>query len=520
MENFIKQYQERISGVLHGFDHMVIRGFIRDFYINSNFYFFMSKEGCLLKDFTDYAKKKTAELKEHIKKIAEETNCYTEFLSSPQTEKSEIAKRILKQNPQKEGLLCILSAVEPCYAITVRKNPKSGMLEKRKEYRKCTQHYFYYNDREFGLMFVKLQSWLPYTIIISLNGKEYLKRQLEKQGIRYSSYNNSITQVEDLSKAQQIADRLKEKKWHKVFDCFAKKLNPFTEHIEGVMNRIAYRWCVDNCEYASDILFKDRQALEEIYPKFVEYASLCQMGENIFTFFGRKLVSAYKGEAVSDRKHWEQGFRVKFMMDKNSIKMYDKDSVLRIETTINNPQAFKVYKQGNWLPMAKDISNLYRFAEVSHKCNERYINSLAVVKKNKPLDKEIESLSNPKVIKLSSNATSTRKYSSFNLLRTFTCRLFNAINNGAFYIKGFTRKDLAEELIKLKAFSESEVGNMKKLLCKVTRLLTKLRAHGLITRFPKTFKYRVTKKGQEIIARVLYFKKIDLWQTLPVLKVC
>ena len=520
MENFTEQYKEKIIGVLHGFDHIVIKGYISRFYIDKSFYYFISKEGCLLKAYKDYVQRKTEELKKHIEKIAEETNCYKVFLSSSEIEKGEIAKKILEENPQKEGLLCILSAVEPCYAITVRKNPASGMLERKREYRKCTHYYFYYNDRDFGLMFVKLQSWLPYTIKISLNFKEYLKKQLEKKEIKYKSYKNSITEVEDISKAQQLASRVVEKKWHQVFDNFAKKINPFTEHIEEITGHIAYSWCIENCEYATDILFKDRESLQQIYPKLVEYASLCQLGENIFTFFGRKLHPSYKGEAVSDRKNWQQGFRVKFTMNKNSIKMYDKYSVLRIETTINNPGAFKVQKQGKWLPMGKSISNLYRIAEVSHKCNERYIESLAQVKNINPLDKEIESLSNPKGIKLSDKNVNARHYSSFNLLRDFSCKLFNAITNGAFYIKGFTRKEITEVLIKLKAFSEEEVVNMKKLLAKVTRLLCKLRAHGLITKFPKTFKYRVTKKGQEIISRILLFKKIELWRFLPEVKVC
>ena len=515
METFINQYNEEIIGVLHGFDHMLIRGYIRDFFIDKRFNYYVFSEGYLLKEYKDFVQKKNEELKKHIDKIAEDTKCYREFISSPEKDKGEIAKKILAENPKKEGLLCILSAIETCYAMTVRKNMKSCMLERRWECRKCTHHYFYYNDRDFGLMFVKLQSWLPYTILISLNGKEYIKKHLDKKGIKYSSYKNSITEVEDLKKAQQISDRIIEKKWHQVFDNFARKLNPFTSNIEKSTGRIAYSWCVDNCEYASDILFKDRQTLEEIYPKFVEYASLCQMGENIFTFFGRKVHSNYKGEAVSDKKnYWPQGFRVKFTMDKNSIKMYDKHSVLRIETTINNSRAFKVYKQGKWLPMGKSISNLYRIAEVSHKCNERYIDSLAQIKKVNGLDKEIESLCNPKMTKLSDKNSNARQYSSFNLLRDFNCKLFNAITNGAFYIKGFTRKEIAEVLIKLKAFSDEETSNMKKLLAKITRLLSKLRAHGLITKFNKTFKYRVTRKGQEIITRILLFKKMDLWQSL------
>lgn len=517
MENFIEQYKEKIIGILHGFDHMVIRGYIQDFHIDQRFNYYVFKEGYLLKEYKDFVQKKNEELKKHIDQIAEQTKCYKEFISSSEKDKGEIAKKILMEHPEKEGLLCILSSVEPCYAMTVRKNLESGKLERRWEYRKCTHHYFYYNDREFGLMFVKLQSWLPYTIIISLNGKEYVKKQLEKKGIKYRSYKNSITYVEDIKKAQQIADRIIEKKWNHVFDNFAKKINPFTDNIENILGRTAYSWCVDNCEYASDILFKDRQALEEIYPKFVEYASLCQIGENIFTFFGRKLNLNYTGESVSDKKnYWQQGFRVKFTMDKNSIKMYDKHSVLRIETTINNSRAFKVYKQGKWLPMGKSISNLYRIAEVSHKCNQRYIESLVQVKQSKGLDKEIESLSNPKMTKVSDKNNNARQYSSFNLLRDFNCKLFNAVTNGAFYIKGFTRKEIAEALIKLKAFSDEETSNMKKLLAKITRLLAKLRAHGLITKFPKTFKYRVTKKGQEIITRILLFKKIELWKFLTV----
>ena len=122
------------------------------------------------------------------------------------------------------------------------------------------------------------------------------------------------------------------------------------------------------------------------------------MGENIFTFFGRKVHHLCQGEAVSDRKHyWGQGFRVKFTLDKNSIKVYDKSNVLRIETTINNASAFKVRNpnpQGKkkWVPMGKNISNLYRYAEVTRKCNERYLDSLAVVKHRGSLDKDIESV--------------------------------------------------------------------------------------------------------------------------------
>lgn len=513
MEDFVSKFKDRIIGVQQGFDHILIKGYIRDFQIDQRFNYYICKEGYLLKTYKNFVLKKRDELKLHIDKTAEETGCYREFITSHKREQLDIAKELVAKNPEKEGLICILSSIEPCYSTTVRKNAKSGMLERRYEPRKCTHHYFYYNDREFGIMYVKLQSWLPYTINIYINGKEYLKRQLEKKGIKYSSYNNSITSVEDMNKAQKISDKFIEKKWYTVFDVFAKRINIFTKEIEEILGRAAYSWCMDYSEYATDILFKDRESLTEIYPKLVEYASLCQGGENIYTFFGKKLHGNATGEAVSDRKnYWEQGFRVKFAMNKNSIKMYDKDSVLRIETTINNSRAFKIHTQGKWLPMGKSISNMYRIAEISKKCNERYLNSLAVLNCNTNIDKEIESLCHTKTTKLTSKISDCkpRPYGAFNLLRDSTCKLFNTLMNGAYSITGFTRKEITQSLINIKAFKTSELNNMKKLVGKVTRLLAKLRAHGLITMYPKTFKYRVTQKGQEIISRILLFKKMDI----------
>ena len=70
-------------------------------------------------------------------------------------------------------------------------------------------------------------------------------------------------------------------------------------------------------------------------------------------------------------------------MKENSIKMYDKYSVLRVETTINNPREFfkKSKEEGRadkWVPMGKSISNIYRYAEVSKAANKKYLDAVAL----------------------------------------------------------------------------------------------------------------------------------------------
>jgi hypothetical protein len=365
-------------------------------------------------------------------------------------------------------------------------------------------------------MHVRFQTWFPFTIQVYINGKEYVKKQLEKENIQFTSYDNSITFVSDLDRAQEIANQFIKKKWTKVFDHFARQVNGFLPRVEEIFNQHGYYWFIEQCEYASDVLFKNRKTLEMVFPYFVEYASLCQMGENIFTFFGRKAHLHCKGEAVSDRKHyWNQGFRVKFTLDKNSLKFYDKSNVLRIETTINNAAAFKILNpnpQGKkkWVPMGKNISNMYRYAEVTKKCNERYLDSLSAINQINNFDKAVERLCHPKKAKLSKNSANERQYSALNPLKEFNFKAFNAIMNGAYVMKGFSTKQLTDALIALNAFKKEQTFNIQKLKAKVGRFIAQLRAHKIVTKLPKTHRYRVTRTGLEIISRIVMFQKIDL----------
>ncbi len=211
--------------------------------------------------------------------------------------------------------------------------------------------------------------------------------------------------------------------------------------------------------------------------------------------------AAFQGEVVSDIKKRPQGVRIKHRMKSNSIKMYDKYHVLRIETTINNPHEFKIYKEVNskngkkmkWVPMGKSIANLYRYAQICKASNTRYLDALADAIPTNELITEVE--------KVCSNVKSKNKsYTGFNLLSPETCNLFLAIMNGAHHINGFTNKDV-RRIIYSKEYNEVKVRN------KTTRLIAKLRAHGLIRKAPRSYKYYVSKKGRRIMAGVLFLKQ-------------
>lgn len=99
-----------------------------------------------------------------------------------------------------------------------------------------------------------------------------------------------------------------------------------------------------------------------------------------------------RAQALMDeflRTAWPEAFdriRQKLQAVKtNSIEFYDKPgSVLRVETTVNNPGAFKVYrpKEGDpdgprsWREMRKGIADLHRRAEVCQAANDRCLDAL------------------------------------------------------------------------------------------------------------------------------------------------
>jgi len=288
-----------------------------------------------------------------------------------------------------------------------------------------------------------------------------------------------------------------------------KKINCLLPVIEKTFSH-SYYGCIDQCEFATDINFKNREDLSIFYKTLVE-TSFCTFGSSdIYSFFGRNVSRIYnftKGEIVSDLRHRYQGYRIKFKINNNQVKMYDKGNNLRIEVTINNPQDFKILKtkekvEGGklvqtkkWLPMGKSIANLYRYVEISRSITKRYIEALPEIDMDKVPNKEIEAISETKEM-------NGRKHSGFNLLSKETTRLFRAITSGDFLINGFDNKGIRTRIY--------ENSDSPQIINKTTRMLSKLKAHGIIKKVPKKNRYYLTTRGRSITNAVLLFVGKDL----------
>ena len=472
--------------------------------------YYLIQNNIQLKNFAKFAEEQTATLCNHIDNYINDNGVKLQYLKTASTNKDELARIEWEKNYNKTGLIAAFSAVELCRTMTVVPNHETKQLEIVSRNTKCKHYYFYYNDEEFGWMYIKIQTWFPYNVQVYINGHEYLRKRLEKNNIGYNMFNNSFSYLEDFEKAQKLADGILNEKISDSFDGLIEKINPLLQNIKEKLNH-SYYWCIDQCEFATDINFKNREDLSIFYKKLVETTYFTFSSEDIYSFFGRNISRIHtftKGEIISDLRNRYQGYRIKFKIDENQVKMYDKGNNLRIEVTINNPRDFKVLKEREkiveherietekvWVPMGKSISNLYRYVEISKNIINRYINALPEIDIDTVPLSEIENISLPVII-------DERKYTGFNLLEPNTLNLFKIISNGKYLINGFTNKLIRDELF------ENDVSN--KEINKMTRLLSKLRAHGIIKKVSKKNKYYLTNKGRKITNSILVYTGKEL----------
>src|SRR5690606_28029962 len=107
------------------------------------------------------------------------------------------------------------------------------------------------------------------------------------------------------------------------------------------------------------------------------------------------------GEVTTDFKRRVEGVRVKHTVRANSVKMYDKQgSVLRVETTINRPDEFKIRRRAQGdpdsdlelRPLRKSVVDILRSSNIAQAANKRYLDALAVADDPTPLERILDPL--------------------------------------------------------------------------------------------------------------------------------
>lgn len=509
MKTFIQQFGSKISAVLSGWDRLVFRGSLRRISYPIGMTDFLIKNGVLLKNFGSYVGSVSKRLMEASCRAASEQGRPIEYLGSPKTDKEERAKAIAESDGINEGLIGVFKCVELCKTYNVKRD-NQGYPILKSGIRKCSFLYHYMIHPEFGFCHARIQSWFPFPIQICINGHEWLAKTLDKKGIAYKRYENCFPWIEDFALAQRLMDQQLKTNWAAKLNAMARMLNPIHRQIFQKYP-LEYYWSVCESEWSTDIIFKNPDFLQSIYPRLLLHAMVHSNSTEAMRFLGKRPRANFEKNVITKYKMRPEGACIKHRIAKNSVKLYGKyRNLLRAEATINNPGEMKSYRpsernplgEPSWRRLRYGVADLARRAEISQAINDRYLDSFAGLDTSTALGDLLKQITEP---------TTWKRYRVRGLRPSSQedLALFQAVMHGEFTITGFRNRDLQGILFKTEA---TTVQEKRRRSSKVSRLLRMLRAHHLIRRIPSTYRYMLTEKGTLLLKAVLAVQQITLDQ--------
>ena len=501
MKQLTKTLGDAIVGVSSGFDRLVFQGMIRPIMYPEGAMDFFNRRRILFKDAKRWVVGQTERLVNAVEDWSKR-NCGESiaYLPSTNIRKEAEARRRQQDKNVSVGPIGVWSCVEA--GGSYRLVPAQGSPRLRYVQTRCKHLYTYLDHPDYGFMSIRMQTWFPYRIQIAVNGREWLGRQLEKAGVGFLRVGNKIHEIEDFNAMQPLLDQQLRTDWCSMLDSFVPIAFPT---IRSTLDNdlLRYSWHVWQSEWASDILFKSRNDLDEIIDAVVRHAFIGGHPERLLRYFDRPtrvdgLVRRNSRRplktAITD---FDEGHRVRHWLQSNSVKLYNEGNVLRLETTVNDPYAFRVYrrKQGApkdaakmLLPLRKGVADTTLRAYVSQDVNNRFADHLATTRSNTPFAEILAEVTH----RLRRRGRTVRALDptgkDLDLLR--------AIADPRFAVGGLCNKDLR----RLLADTDRYTGKTRKQRSGMTtRSIRLLRDHGVIRKLPKQYRYQLTPKGQRLV---------------------
>lgn len=496
---FTKLYHERIIGVIAGLDRIRFRGTNRMLSYSKGFEVALGKMGILLKDFGKWAEKTTQRLRACCTLQAQALGIPMRYLRKSGVDKDALARDIAEEHGiAQDGSICMFNTLEFCVAPTIRRNRETRRLEIRMLPRKCVFIYYYFDHPQVGFGHVCLQTWAPYSATICLNGRHWLEKQLKTRKVAYLKAGNCFPWIANVALAQQLLDAQLETQWPELLNDLVLRLCPSLPTLCPPVE-LRYYWSADQTEFATDVMFRSQADIDALFPALVLYGMRVSDCRAVLRYFGKPAGLSRSGRVPNDiqtdckRRH--EGIRIKHWVNGDSIKAYNKQSLLRVETTINNARNFKAFRSANddptkpctWQKMRKGVSDLHRRCAVSRKSNERYLDALSAAAVNKTLHEAAQDACNP-------TSRHGRPVRGLNPWNEQDFKLLTFLAKGEWAINGFRNKNLRAWLDPDAQTLPSEVR--KKLSAKATRLIGILRAHGLVRKVPRENRYVLSETGQ------------------------
>lgn len=493
MSTFIERHADKIRGVLSCFDRVVITGTLPDLCHAKAMARTLGAQDVRLFDYPRWAEPFRDELRAHAEQLARTHGLTIEFIRRRTFRKEDRIQAILAERGDHPGLVHIFSAMEPCPSFRPWHDKRSGKTVLKSTEAKCLHYYFYFVDPALGLCYLRVPTWAPFRLQFYCNGHHVLARALAKRGIAYTLLDNAFLEIADWARAQALADAWEPHRLHRQLDRLAATYCPVLRHFPAGVH-----WSCMQVEYATDVVFHRQADFQPLYDALTHTAIHAVKPAHVATFLGRKLTRAYQDEVGNDFSTRIEGTRIKHHMRWAAIKLYDKFGLIaRIECTANDVTFFQHHravehrdgtKEFKLAPVRKSIYSLPVLRDLLGAATHRYLDFLAAIEDPRPGLRAVEKIAAPV-------REGERSYRGFNLFHGPDLDLFRTILRGEFTISGFQARQLRTHLPNCSG-------------PQLSRLLKRLRMHGLLKKLGKRYKYYLTTLGRTVATAALKLREL------------
>jgi hypothetical protein len=268
---------------------------------------------------------------------------------------------------RKHGVVMIGVAQERCKSFRnhVTKNGRGRRTLTFNRQSVCVKHfYFYILDESFGPSFIKFCSYAPFTLRVWLNGHEWAKRQLRREGIRYESLDNGFLAVDDPKRLQEICDSLSATHIEAYFRHWLAHLpHPFTAADRKAGYR--YRLSILQLEVSHTQVFQRPLHGREFFEEVIRENLDLGRPDRVSLVFGRRVTrrtpGRFRTRVITDGVDPNLHIDYKHCRIKQYFKL---GRALRTETTINDTYDFGV---------RRGLSSLDYLRQIGRNINHRLL---------------------------------------------------------------------------------------------------------------------------------------------------
>ena len=402
--------------------------------------------------------------------------------------KDDLAAQYRASFTRPEGVVFVGKAQEKCtvYRTERRRNPRT-----RKTYAwivKSTalvnHYYFYCVDRDFGPFFLKFCSYFPYNAKLCLNGHEYLKRQLEQQGIVYQALDNGILSCQSAHRLQALCDGLSAEKIEALLRKWLDLLpNPFSlcDREAGYRYDVSILQIELSLTQVLDRPLSGRIFFEEVIRENLDIGRPKQVQLIFDRWVTKSTPRPFRTRVITD------GVVPSLHIDYKGtrIKQYHKEGrALRTETTINNTRDFNVGKR---------LCNLPRLRQIGFQANRRLLEVEKISHDCMLAEETLQRINRPCQV-------DTQRASALRFADPKVQSLLSALLVFPLLPAGFSNHHLRERFAALLGLDPTAVT-----LGQMSYQLRRLRLHQIIQRIPGTHRYRLTDLG---LRASLFFTRV------------